>query len=57
VVPAIRTWVQGNAVDVAAYQRVRAQAQPIGYIGRSKTTPPPAEPVLEAPGAPEARVA
>jgi hypothetical protein len=49
--PAIRAWAHEQPVDVALYRRARAQVEPIGYLGRSKTTPPPpAED--EAPGTP-----
>lgn len=42
LVPAIRAWVRDEAVDVAAYRRMRAQVKPIGNVERPKTTPPPA---------------
>lgn len=42
VAPAIRAWIRGEAVDTAAYEKVRARLAPVRGAARSKTTPPPA---------------
>ncbi|MFT3774985.1 MAG: hypothetical protein QM820_57285 [Minicystis sp.] len=42
VVPAIRAWMRDEAVDVAAYRKVRSMVKAIGNVERPKSTPPPA---------------
>ncbi|WP_437853143.1 hypothetical protein [Sorangium sp. So ce363] len=43
VAPFIRTWVRGEPVDTAAYQKLRGKLAPVRGAARSRTTPPPAE--------------
>lgn len=42
VLPLIRAWVAGEAVDAAAYRRFAGRVAPIGRAVPTKTTPPPA---------------
>jgi hypothetical protein len=42
VLPLIRAWVAGEAVDPAVYRRLAGRIAPIGRLVPTKTTPPPA---------------